>query len=232
LVLVVTLFLVFVVFSPVHSKQRNLGLVLTLALAGLCSVRAEGSAAPLYILPELSGAPIDGWTKPKGYAGPQLMLEDPSNAANSLPAIVLDSHRWWNEASVDTTTDSEVIGDLGVAYDKNSSYVLSFHFARYGTAPHLGADKDSPFFGALAYQIWAGHPEKGGVLLAANASPAVTQVTISENQRIKLVVPAGMTAQGNIHVRFMSRWSDPSSDFNRAIYQQAEISMLRLDKAL
>jgi hypothetical protein len=37
------------------------------------------------------------------------------------------------------------------------SYVLSFYLARYDTALNQ-REKPSPFFGAIVYQVWAGHP--------------------------------------------------------------------------
>jgi hypothetical protein len=191
---------------------------------------APADAVVLYRLPPWQAEPLAGWERPKGYGGPGMTLEEATGASNSLPAITLDSQRWWTEAGEDSIVDTIIVGDTGVIYERGSGYVLTFHFARYDTAPHRFAADASPFFGALAYQVWVGHPDKNGVLIAAGAAAAVKQVTVRENGRIELTVPAEQTASGTIHLRFLTRWGEPTSDLPREIYQQGEISDLRIEK--
>jgi hypothetical protein len=200
-----------------------------LTIASIGITFGQVATKPLYELPRLpKDIVLVGWEKIGGYNGPQVVLDEPPSSASSLHAVTLDSHLW-GDPSLVKPVDTTLIADTGAPYVAGTAYRLTFAFARYDTAGAYESEKNFTFFGAFAYQLWAGHPEKGGTLLASANLPALDTVGPSNNQRINLLAPAHETGEGTLFIRFMSKWRKPSEDMDLNMYQQAEVSDLKLE---
>jgi hypothetical protein len=139
---------------PRRRLLRPALVLLTLVLTSIAS------ASLVYQLPKvIRDEVVPGWEKIGGYNGPSVVLDPPDATSNSLPALILDSHMW-GDPTVDPVVDTTLVGDTSLPYAPGTAYVLKFHFARFDTAPNQNANL-SPFYGAFAYQVWAGHPDKG-----------------------------------------------------------------------
>ena len=136
---------------------------------------------------------------------------------SQAPRFSLDSQVW--NAS-DESTDTLLTGDTSVLAVVGREYDLKFVLYRKATNKTGSSD----FHGVLIYQLWSGHPDRGGILIGAAedqpSDPADLQESIALRLRAKLLprMPAGI-----LHLRFETRRLRKQGTEPFA-YQQAELT--------
>jgi hypothetical protein len=199
-------------------------LLLTLLLS-LCPLSAW--SMPPTVVYQLDAANADQqrlpeWLRSGAWAPPVNVLDFPSNAALGRWALFLEATTYGGG------TNSRLVGDTGVVARAGSRYALSFLLQRTDTLTE-GAEKNkAPYFSGLVYQLWAGHPENGGMLLAEGRAQPYAIDESPQNIPLTLTTPPLQTsAKGILHIRFATEVSPaPGID----AYQQAELYDVQLSE--
>jgi hypothetical protein len=164
---------------------------------------------------------IPGWTRSDLYGTEGRIVDLATNTANETASLILGSWRWGGRE--EDCNDTVIVGDTGVAYRPNTAYALEFTLARSRTAPK--GEVDTPFYGELVYELWAGVPGQGGILLGEMTDAQPTKLPADSLQLVLRTTPLAQ-GKGNLHVRFATVWAYPETGPKAKMYQQAEIDDL------
>jgi hypothetical protein len=198
-----------------------------LLLAGTAHASVTTVYAPDFAA--VQGNELQGWRKEGGYHEPHIVMDWNTNTASGLPALFLDSMFYEPNGGPEASMDTTLIGDTGVEVEPGASYRLSFLLARART----GGPKSSEvgFFGGLRYQLWAGDPVAGGVLLSEGRLAALREGDPVKDVVLSLTSTPERKGTGKLFIRITTIGA-PAQGEQPYRYQQAEINDLRVEKVM
>jgi hypothetical protein len=204
-----------------HIMKTTLISALLIAFAASASTAPAAEKSQRIYLEDFEQAvegQISGWSRSDRYGTEGRLVDLAGNTANETSSLILSSWRWGGRE--EDSNETVVIGDTGVPYRPNTSYTLEFSLARSRTGPK--GEADTPFYSDLIYELWAGIPEKGGILLGSMTDTQLEKLPTDASQLVLRTVPTPQ-GTGNLHVRFATLWNHPESGPKSKLYQQAEI---------
>jgi hypothetical protein len=154
--------------------------------------------------------PLPNWIHTNGYGD---AIVDFGVTANGSRAAFFDIHRWGTGPG-DGAASIKFVDTL-VAYIPNTQYKLNFDGYFTGTNHDYTRDQ------SLTYEVWAGSPVGGGLLLGSgNLGPSFT------NGGVELTTNATSSGAGSLYIRFAT--VIPSYSPSGTDYMQAEVDNIVL----